>query len=141
MLKYDTIEKQDPNAATGSRTVTAKGVNGLQQVTYVETYLEREADLAQGRQGHRAAPAGRRGGRGRAGAAAGTAGRVRRLPNHRGGSNWCGLARCESGVNPNAYNPAGPYYGLYQFDEGTWRSIGGTGSAERPLPRRADPRA
>ena len=45
-----------------------------------------------------------------------------------GGLNWCGLAKCESGLNPNAYNPAGPYYGLYQFDQGTWNSNGGTGT-------------
>jgi hypothetical protein len=25
------------------------------------------------------------------------------------------VARCESGYNPRAYNPAGPYYGLFQF--------------------------
>src|SRR2546421_586807 len=25
------------------------------------------------------------------------------------------VARCESGFNPRAYNPAGPYYGLFQF--------------------------
>ena len=25
------------------------------------------------------------------------------------------VAKCESGYNPQAYNPAGPYYGLFQF--------------------------
>src|SRR5215472_8892925 len=25
------------------------------------------------------------------------------------------VAKCESGYNPRAYNPAGPYYGLFQF--------------------------
>ena len=45
-----------------------------------------------------------------------------------GGLNWCGLAKCESGLNPNAYNPAGPYYGLYQFDQQTWKANGGAGS-------------
>lgn len=45
------------------------------------------------------------------------------------GLNWAALARCESGGNPNAYNPAGPYYGLYQFHASTWRSVGGTGVA------------
>ena len=45
-----------------------------------------------------------------------------------GGLNWCGLAKCESGLNPNAYNPAGPYYGLYQFDQQTWTANGGAGS-------------
>ncbi|RYC13789.1 resuscitation-promoting factor [Nocardioides zhouii] len=42
------------------------------------------------------------------------------------GLNWGALANCESGGNPNAVNPAG-YYGLYQFDLGTWGSVGGSG--------------
>ncbi|MCW2737551.1 resuscitation-promoting factor [Nocardioides sp.] len=42
------------------------------------------------------------------------------------GLNWGALASCESGGNPNAVNPAG-YYGLYQFDTGTWHSVGGSG--------------
>jgi uncharacterized protein YabE (DUF348 family) len=40
--------------------------------------------------------------------------------------NWAALAQCESGGNPHAVNPAG-YYGLYQFNVGTWRSVGGQG--------------
>jgi soluble lytic murein transglycosylase-like protein len=36
------------------------------------------------------------------------------------------IARCESGLNPRAYNPAGPYYGLYQFLQSTFRANGGT---------------
>jgi hypothetical protein len=43
------------------------------------------------------------------------------------GPNWYGLARCESGGDLNAYSPAGPYYGLYQFLKSTWRDYGGTG--------------
>lgn len=35
------------------------------------------------------------------------------------------IARCESGGNPRASN--GTHFGLYQFDLGTWRSVGGTG--------------
>jgi hypothetical protein len=42
------------------------------------------------------------------------------------GLNWGALANCESGGNPRAVNPAG-YYGLYQFDVQTWRSVGGSG--------------
>ncbi|HXH80647.1 resuscitation-promoting factor [Nocardioides sp.] len=42
------------------------------------------------------------------------------------GLNWAALARCESGGNPRAVNPAG-YYGLYQFSVGTWNSVGGSG--------------
>lgn len=47
--------------------------------------------------------------------------------------NWRALANCESSGNPRAVNPAG-YYGLYQFDTGTWRSVGGRG-----LPSKARP--
>ena len=43
------------------------------------------------------------------------------------GLNWAALAKCESGGNPKAYNPAGPYYGLYQFSASTWHSVGGAG--------------
>ena len=43
------------------------------------------------------------------------------------GLNWAALARCESGGNPRAVNPAG-YYGLYQFSLSTWRGVGGSGN-------------
>jgi soluble lytic murein transglycosylase-like protein len=32
------------------------------------------------------------------------------------------VAHCESGFNPQAYNPAGPYYGLFQFLMGTFKA-------------------
>jgi soluble lytic murein transglycosylase-like protein len=32
------------------------------------------------------------------------------------------VAHCESGFNPRAYNPAGPYYGLFQFLMSTFRA-------------------
>jgi uncharacterized protein YabE (DUF348 family) len=43
------------------------------------------------------------------------------------GLNWAALAECESGGNPDAVNPAGPYYGLYQFSLSTWQAVGGSG--------------
>lgn len=36
------------------------------------------------------------------------------------------IARCESGLNPRAYNPAGPYIGLFQFLPSTFKAHGGT---------------
>jgi hypothetical protein len=39
------------------------------------------------------------------------------------------IAQCESGGNPRAVSPDGTYTGLYQFDDQTWRSVGGTGRA------------
>jgi hypothetical protein len=35
------------------------------------------------------------------------------------------VARCESSLNPRAYNPAGPYVGLFQFLPATFYSYGG----------------
>jgi LysM repeat protein len=40
---------------------------------------------------------------------------------------WRKVAQCESGGNPRAVNSAG-YYGLFQFDLQTWRSVGGSGN-------------
>jgi murein DD-endopeptidase MepM/ murein hydrolase activator NlpD len=42
-------------------------------------------------------------------------------------SAWRKVANCESGGNARAVNPAG-YYGLFQFDRRTWRSVGGSGN-------------
>ncbi|MFK4082742.1 transglycosylase family protein [Kribbella sp. NPDC020789] len=41
---------------------------------------------------------------------------------------WRKVANCESGGNPRAVNPTGKYFGLFQFDKQTWRSVGGSGS-------------
>lgn len=43
-----------------------------------------------------------------------------------GGDVWAALAQCESGGNP-ATNTGNGYYGLYQFNLGTWQSLGGQG--------------
>jgi murein DD-endopeptidase MepM/ murein hydrolase activator NlpD len=40
---------------------------------------------------------------------------------------WAKVANCESSGNPRAVNSAG-YYGLFQFDLRTWRSVGGSGN-------------
>jgi Transglycosylase-like domain len=37
------------------------------------------------------------------------------------------IAACESGGNPEAVSPEGTYRGLFQFDQGTWESVGGHG--------------
>ena len=36
------------------------------------------------------------------------------------------IAECESGLRPNAYNPRGPYIGLFQFLQSTFTANGGT---------------
>lgn len=42
--------------------------------------------------------------------------------------NWRALAYCEATGNPRAVDPSGTYFGLYQFDLATWRSVGGRGN-------------
>jgi soluble lytic murein transglycosylase-like protein len=37
------------------------------------------------------------------------------------------IAACESGGDPTAIDPSGTYRGKYQFDMGTWASVGGSG--------------
>jgi len=37
------------------------------------------------------------------------------------------IAACESGGDPTAVSPDGTYRGKYQFDYGTWASMGGSG--------------
>ena len=37
------------------------------------------------------------------------------------------IAQCESGGNPAAIGGGGQYRGLFQFDMGTWQSVGGQG--------------
>lgn len=47
-----------------------------------------------------------------------------------GGPSYSTLARiaaCESGGNPRAVSSSGQYRGKYQFDQGTWESVGGSG--------------
>jgi soluble lytic murein transglycosylase-like protein len=42
------------------------------------------------------------------------------------GSWMVSIARCESGLRPTAYNPRGPYIGLFQFLQSTFSHNGGT---------------
>ena len=120
-VDYKSVETPDPEAFVGDRTVTQKGVEGQQTVTWrvtstdgVETGREQvsavvtqpavDEQVTVGTKEKPAAPS----------ASA-------------DGLNWAALAKCESGGNPKAVNPAG-YYGLYQFSLSTWASVGGSGN-------------
>ena len=124
-VDYNTVEKDDPEAFKGERTVTQKGVEGERTITWrvtrtdgVETGRE-QVDSAvttppvdeQVSVGTKDKPAAAKA------VPAATA----------DGLNWTALAKCESGGNPKAVNPAG-YYGLYQFSLSTWKSVGGSGN-------------
>lgn len=49
------------------------------------------------------------------------------LPGGVSQSTLDAIAACESGGNPTAVSAGGTYRGLYQFDYGTWASVGGSG--------------
>ncbi|MBF8190730.1 DUF348 domain-containing protein [Nonomuraea sp. K274] len=41
--------------------------------------------------------------------------------------DWQALAECEANADPQAYNPDGPYYGMFQFSLPMWQVVGGLG--------------
>jgi soluble lytic murein transglycosylase-like protein len=51
------------------------------------------------------------------------------------------IASCESGGDPTVVDASGTYYGLYQFDLGTWASVGSTGSPAEASPEEQTYRA
>lgn len=128
-VAHETIERNDADLAIGTRKVVTKGTDGAQEVTYAVTYTNDQVSgevvvaatvttepvteiVAVGTKPIAAAP--------RAvdpGSAGGAAADL----------NWAALAKCESGGNAKAVNPAG-YYGLYQFSLATWASVGGSGN-------------
>jgi uncharacterized protein YabE (DUF348 family) len=117
-IAHKRIETKDPNAVVGHTTVTRPGSDGtlvtLYRVTSTDGRVSSKDVLRTAvtkapvdelvTVGSKALPAG---------------------PSN--GLNWAALARCESGGNPRAVNPAG-YYGLYQFSLSTWASVGGSGN-------------
>lgn len=54
------------------------------------------------------------------------------------GDDAVAVVRCETGgsFNPRAYNPSGPYYGLWQFNQSTWERNGGSGDPRDASPER-----
>ena len=51
------------------------------------------------------------------------------------------IGACESGGDPTAVDSSGTYYGKYQFDTGTWASVGGSGSPAEASEAEQDYRA
>ncbi|MEA2390662.1 MAG: resuscitation-promoting factor RpfE [Solirubrobacteraceae bacterium] len=51
------------------------------------------------------------------------------------------IAQCESGGNPSAVGGGGAYRGLYQFDQQTWQSVGGSGDPAAASPAEQTRRA
>lgn len=62
------------------------------------------------------------------------------MTSHAGGT-LSRIAQCESGGNPSAVSPSGQYRGKYQFDYGTWASVGGHGDPAAASEAEQDQRA
>lgn len=119
-IKFRTIERTSKSLYKGDRKVVTKGKVGIKVRTFQETYLDRRLDdrkKVSARVATRPVTEV---------VLVGTKPRPENTPAA-DGLNWAALAQCESGGNPQAYNSAGPFYGLYQFMEGTWNSVGGVG--------------
>ncbi|MGY1591282.1 ubiquitin-like domain-containing protein [Geodermatophilus sp. SYSU D00708] len=123
-IPHETVEKQDPEAFEGDRTVTKPGEDGEQATTFrvtvtdgvetareqVSTTVTREPVTEEVTVGtkERPAPSGS-------------------IPATADGLNWAALAKCESGGRPDAVSSTGTYRGLYQFSRATWAAVGGSG--------------
>jgi uncharacterized protein YabE (DUF348 family) len=119
-IPHGRVETQDPNAYKGDETVTVPGVYGQQATTYRVTTTDGVETAREQQNTQLVTPAVDEQ------VTVGTKDKPTATPSA-DGLNWAALAKCESGGNPRAVNPAG-YYGLYQFSLSTWRSVGGSGN-------------
>jgi uncharacterized protein YabE (DUF348 family) len=124
-IAHKTVQTQDPNALQGTQTVTQQGADGVQTTTYRVTLTDGvETARQQVSSAVTQQPVDQQVSVGTKPKPAPTTSSVAPTSD---GLNWAALAKCESGGNPRAVNPAG-YYGLYQFSLSTWHSVGGSGS-------------
>ncbi len=122
-IPYAVERTRDPELFAGTEVVERQGVHGVRRVTYSLRSVNgvKQKPRRTGEEIVRE-PVSRK-------VRVGT----RPLPTSVTGADgldWGALAACESGGRPNAVDPSGTYGGLYQFDPGTWRSLGGSGVAQ-----------
>jgi resuscitation-promoting factor RpfB len=122
-VAFTTDKRDDASMAKGSTKTLTSGQPGAKVVTYKETWVDGKlaGRVAQAQKVTRQPVA--------AVVAVGTkapAPASGAIPSS-GGLNWAALANCESGGNPQAVDPSGTYYGLYQFSISTWQANGGSG--------------
>ncbi len=119
-IRFDTVKKKSDELYTGETKVLEQGKVGIEARTYRETYLDGKLDARTLVSKEVAKDPVTEV------LLVGTKKRPENAPTA-DGLNWAALANCESGGNPQAYNSAGPFYGLYQFMESTWHAVGGVG--------------
>lgn len=130
-VAYKTTRKNDSSLYKGTTETVRSGKAGSMKVTYVDTYVNGKKDSSKKvssvvTKAPRTAIVS-------VGTKSRPAPQSTSLPSVSGGLNWAALARCESGGNPRAVNPAG-YYGLYQFSIPTWRAMGMSGNPADATP-------
>ena len=74
-------------------------------------------------------------------ASARTTGSFRNLPGGVSQATLDAIGACESGGDPTAVSSDGTYRGKYQFDYGTWESVGGSGDPAAASEQEQDYRA
>jgi len=123
-VDYETVETPDAEAFVGDRTVTQKGVEGKQTLTWritttdgVQTGRERVSAVVTQPAVDEQVTVGTKEKPVATSTAVATA----------DGLNWAALAQCESGGRPDAVSASGTYRGMYQFSRSTWASVGGSG--------------
>jgi len=126
-IRFDTVKKKSNELYEGQTKIVERGKVGIEVRTFRETYLDGELDARRLVEKHVAKEPVTQV------LLVGTQELPENAPTA-DGLNWAALANCESSGNPRAYNPAGPFYGLYQFMLSTWQGVGGVG-----LPSDASP--
>ncbi|MFI1397432.1 ubiquitin-like domain-containing protein [Streptomyces sp. NPDC020681] len=119
-IGFDVVRTEDPSLFAGTEVVVRQGRPGARRVTYqlrtVNGVRQKPRKIAEEVV---RAPVTQR-------VKVGT----KPLPHSVAGADgldWGALAHCESGGRVGAVDPSGTYGGLYQFDTGTWRALGGSG--------------
>ena len=119
-IKFDTVKRKTNDLYQGTTKIVKQGKVGIEVRTFRETYLDGKLDspqLVSSQVTEKPVTEVLLVG-------------TKKMPDNApaaDGLNWAALANCESGGNPQAYNSAGPFYGLYQFMESTWHAVGGVG--------------
>lgn len=133
-----TVSSEDANLASGTTQVDNPGTPGAVERTFAVTTTDGDETARQQLAERIVTPTQDRVVRvgTKAAAAPASAGSP---PASNGGLNWAALAQCESSGNPRAVS--GPYQGLFQFDQGTWASVGGSGQPMNASPAEQQYRA
>ncbi|MET7716435.1 ubiquitin-like domain-containing protein [Streptomyces sp. NPDC005407] len=133
-IDFDVEKAEDPSLFSGTEVVVQQGRPGARRVTYtlrtVNGVKQKPQKVAEEVVREPVAQRVKVG--------------TEPLPNSVAGAdrlNWGALAHCESGGRAGAVDPSGTYGGLYQFDTGTWRSLGGSGRPQDASPEEQTYRA